>query len=139
VRVEETRAGKYEARVSVGPHSFLSDEPAAVGGRNAGPSPYDLLAAGLGACTVMTLRMYADRKGWPVERVTTTVTHAKDYADDCDHCEDGRKVDVFERTIKIDGDLDADQHARMIEIADKCPVHRTLEGTAHIRTHVAAE
>ncbi|MEL6323063.1 MAG: bifunctional alpha/beta hydrolase/OsmC family protein [Pseudomonadota bacterium] len=139
VRVEETRAGKYEARVSVGSHSFLSDEPAAVGGRNAGPSPYDLLAAGLGACTVMTLRMYADRKGWPVERVTTTVTHAKDYADDCDHCEDGRNVDVFERTIKIDGDLDADQHARMIEIADKCPVHRTLEGTAHIRTHVAAE
>ena len=138
LRVEETGAGKFQARVQVGKHDFLADEPISVGGDDTGPTPYDLVSAGLGACTTMTLRMYAERKGWPVGKIAVDVSHAKDYADDCANCEQDRKIDVFERVITIAGDLTEEQHARMLEIADKCPVHRTLESVAHVRTRASA-
>lgn len=137
VHVAETGNGRYEALVRTGPHAFLADEPVAAGGGDAGPNPYDLVAAGLGACTVMTLRMYAERKGWPVTRLAARISHAKDYAEDCENCEQDRRIDIFEREISIGGDLTGEQRARMIEIADKCPVHRTLEGKAHVRTRIA--
>ena len=82
----------------------------------------------------MTLRMYADMKGWPLERVSVSITRTKDYPDDCEHCEEGRKIDVFHRAITIEGALDADQRARMMAIADKCPVHQTLEAGARVQT-----
>ncbi|MEM7662018.1 MAG: bifunctional alpha/beta hydrolase/OsmC family protein [Pseudomonadota bacterium] len=134
VLVEETGAGKFQAKVVTGRHSLLADEPTSVGGDDSGPSPYDLVSAGLGACTTMTLRMYAERKDWPVGKISVHVSHAKDYADDCANCEEGSRIDIFERRISVGGDLTAEQHNRMIEIADKCPVHRTLESVAHIRT-----
>lgn len=137
VHVAETGKGRYQAMVRVGRHAFLADEPVDAGGDDAGPTPYDLVAAGLGACTTMTLRMYADRKGWPVTGLSARVSHAKAHADDCENCEQDRRIDVFEREISITGDLTAEQRARMIEIADKCPVHRTLEGKAHVRTRIA--
>ena len=134
VIVSETGRGKYENAVVIGDHVSIADEPIDAGGGGRGPDPYEYVAAGLGACTSMTLRMYADRKGWPLDRVSVSITHGKDYVDDCLHCEEGRKIDVFDRAITIEGDLDADQRARMMEIADKCPVHQTLEAGGHVRT-----
>jgi len=134
VVVEETGNGRFENAVFIGGRQYLADEPVTVGGGGKGPDPYEWLSAGLGACTNMTLRMYADRKKWPLTGVKVTLTHAKDYADDCEHCEDGRKVDIFEREIEIEGDLDEAQRARLLEIADKCPVHRTLHETVLVRT-----
>lgn len=115
--------------------SLLADEPESVGGGELGPTPYDFLNLALASCTSMTLRMYAERKGWPLEDVETVVTHDRVHADDCADCEhtDGR-VDRFHRTLRITGDLDADQRARLLQIADRCPVHRTLEGQIEIRT-----
>ena len=134
VVVEETGGGRYENRVVAGPHVFLADEPGSVGGGDRGPDPYELLSASLGACTSMTIRMYAARKGWPLEKVRVEVSHTKDHAEDCANCEDGQKVDIFERTLTITGDLDEDQRAKLTEIADKCPVHRTLHSPVVVRT-----
>lgn len=134
VTVRETRRGKYENAVLIGDFVAVADEPVDVGGGGRGPDPYEYVSAGLGACTSMTLRMYADRKGWPLERVSVSITHSKDHVDDCLHCEEGRKIDVFDRAITIEGDLDAAQRARLMEIADKCPVHQTLEAGGHVRT-----
>lgn len=134
VVVQETGRGRYENAVLIGNDAFISDEPVAVGGGGKGPDPYEWVTAGLGACTSMTLRMYADRKKWPLESVSMTLTHAKDYAEDCEHCEEGRKVDIFDREIEIRGDLDEAQRKRLLEIADKCPVHRTLHETVMVRT-----
>jgi len=136
VVVAETGQGTFLNHVVVGDHRFLADEPVDVGGFDAGPSPYDLLGAALGACTSMTLRLYADRKGLPLDRVTVEVSHAKTHAQDCDACVEGKGplVDHFERRIVVKGGLDDDQRAALLRIADKCPVHRTLEGTAHIST-----
>lgn len=132
--VRETGNGPFENRITVGKHVMLADEPVSVGGRDNGPNPYDFVSAGLGACTSMTLRMYAGRKKWPLDKVSVHVSHAKDYAHDCEHCETDSKVDIFERVIVIEGDLDEDQRAILLEIADKCPVHRSLEGSVHVRT-----
>ena len=135
VVVEETGRSAYENWVVAGPHRALADEPVSVGGGDAGPDPYQYLNAALGACTSMTMRMYANRKGWPVEKISVNVTHEKTHADDCETCESrDEKVDVFERKIRIEGDLDEKQRARMLEIADKCPVHRTLHSPTVIRT-----
>ena len=134
VIVEETGNGAYENAVTIGAHHFIADEPVSVGGGGRGPDPYEWVSAGLGACTSMTLRMYANRKQWPLDRVKVTTRHSKDHADDCDHCEDGRKVDIFDREIEIEGDLDEAQRARLLEIADRCPVHRTLHETVLVRT-----
>jgi uncharacterized OsmC-like protein/alpha-beta hydrolase superfamily lysophospholipase len=135
VVVRETRRGTFQQEVSVGAHRFLADEPVAVGGMDSGPGPYDLLLAGLGACTAMTLRLYAERKQLPLKQTTVRLRHDKIHAADCAECEtkDGM-VDRIERAITLDGDLDAEQRARLMEIADKCPVHRTLKSEIDIRT-----
>jgi uncharacterized OsmC-like protein/alpha/beta superfamily hydrolase len=145
VVVAETTQGPFLNHVVVGRHRLLADEPESVGGFDAGPSPYDLLGAALGACTSMTLRMYADRKGVPLDRVTVAVTHGKVHADDCAECSanellSGRSgmIDRFERVVTVDGDdLTEDQRTKLLEIADKCPVHRTLEASSSIVTRLS--
>ncbi len=135
VVVEETGAGKFQNRVSIGRHVLLADEPTDVGGLDTGPSPYDFLLAGLGACTAMTLRLYAERKGLPLRRVRVGLDHGKTHAADCADCETREgKVDEIVKTIVLEGELDAESRARLIEIADKCPVHRTLRSEIKIRT-----
>ncbi len=117
---------------------LVADEPVAVGGTNAGPSPYDYLVAGLGACTAMTLRMYADRKGWPLEAVEVRLNHQKIHAKDCEDCEQKvGKIDQIERELVLSGPLDEAQCQRIKEIANRCPVHRTLEGEVKILTKLA--
>ena len=115
--------------------SLIADEPVSVGGTNMGPTPYDYLVAGLGACTAMTLRMYADRKQWPLEEVVVSLSHKKIHARDCKTCEtDQAMVDWIERDVELMGSLDASQSQRLMEIADRCPVHRTLESKVKIQT-----
>jgi uncharacterized OsmC-like protein/alpha/beta superfamily hydrolase len=126
VLVEETGAGKFQVQVSVHGTRFLADEPEDVGGLGSGPSPYELVSAGLGACTSMTLRLYAERKGWPLQRTRVAVRHNKIVGQ--------VPPDTFTRQIALQGPLDAEQTARLLEIADKCPVHRTLEGGARVTT-----
>ncbi len=135
VVVEETGAGKLQQLVSVGAHRFLADEPVDQGGLGSGPGPYDLLLAGLGACTSMTLRLFADRKGWKLAKLRVSLSHRKIHAEDCADCEtrDGR-IDEITRGIALRGELDAEQRAKLLEIADKCPVHRTLHGEVKVRT-----
>jgi uncharacterized OsmC-like protein/alpha/beta superfamily hydrolase len=135
VVVRETRRGKFQQEVSVGAHRFLADEPVAVGGMDSGPGPYDLLLAGLGACTSMTLRLYAERKQLPLKQTTVRLRHDRIHAADCAECETKEgTIDRIERAITLDGELDAEQRARLLEIADKCPVHRTLKSEVDIRT-----
>ncbi len=136
VTVAESGAGRYTNYVVAGEHVLVADEPAKLGGDDAGPNPYSLLNAALGACTSMTMRMYAERKGWPLERVTVRLTHEKTHAEDCVACDEDEKarVDVFEREIVMTGALDEAQRARLMEIADKCPVHRTLHAPVVVRT-----
>jgi putative redox protein len=139
VMVSETGEGKFQQSVAAGPHHFLADEPIAAGGMDSGPSPYQLLLAGLGTCTAMTLRLYADQKGLPLTGVSVTLTHAKIHASDCATCETKEgKLDRIERTIALEGPLDEAQRARLVEIADKCPVHRTLTSEIEIRTALAS-
>jgi uncharacterized OsmC-like protein/alpha-beta hydrolase superfamily lysophospholipase len=135
VMVRETRRGKFQQEVIAGAHRFLADEPVAVGGMDSGPGPYDLLLAGLGACTAMTLRLYAERKQLPLKQAIVRLRHSRIHAADCATCETREgMVDHIERAITLDGDLDAEQRARLMEIADKCPVHRTLTSEIDIRT-----
>jgi len=139
VTVAETGEGKFAQVVSVGGrHVLRADEPVSYGGDDTGPGPYDYLLAGLGACTTMTVRMYADRKGWPLDTVSVKLNHAKIHAADCADCEtrDG-KLDQIERELTLSGALDADQRQRLLEIADKCPVHRTLHSEVKVRTGLA--
>jgi putative redox protein len=125
--VGETGEGKFSNHVLAGEHYMRADEPDEVGGDNTGATPYDFLTGGLGACTSMTLRMYADRKGWPVDKIEVRLHHEKVHASDCETCEtDQGKIDRIERRIAIEGDLDDEQRQRMVEIADKCPVHQSL-------------
>ena len=138
VVVSETRNGKFQQTVSVGPHRLVADEPVAAGGNDTGPGPYDLVLAGLGACTSMTMRMYADRKSLPLERVTVTLDHSKIHAEDCAECETRvGMLDQFDRVISMEGALDAEQRKKLMEIADKCPVHRTLKSEIRIVTRAA--
>jgi putative redox protein len=138
VTVSETGEGKFTQSVRVGPHHLRADEPAAVGGDDSGFTPYDLLLAGLGACTSMTMRMYAEQKKWPLEHVSVRLRHQKIHAQDCADCETREgKVDRIERDIDITGDLDPAQRARLMEIADKCPVHRTLHAEVSVVTRAA--
>src|SRR6266436_2156406 len=138
VVVRETRNSKFQQTVSIGPHRMLADEPVAAGGEDTGPGPYDFVLAGLGACTSMTMRMYADRKSLPLERVTVTLKHSKIHAEDCAECETkAGMLDQIERVIAMEGALDAEQRKKLMEIADKCPVHRTLTSEIHIVTQAA--
>jgi putative redox protein len=125
----------YGQDIRAGCHYLRGDEPEDLGGDDSGPTPYDFLLAALGSCTSMTLRMYADRKNWPLEGVTVKLTHEKIHARDCDDCEsESGKIDHIERRIWVAGDLSDEQRARLIEIADKCPVHRTLYSENVVRT-----
>jgi uncharacterized OsmC-like protein/alpha/beta superfamily hydrolase len=138
VVVRETRASKFQQTVTSGPHQMLADEPVAAGGADTGPGPYDLLLSALGACTSMTMRMYADRKSLPLERITVTLKHNKIHAEDCAECETREGlIDQIDRVISIEGALDTDQRKRLMEIADKCPVHRTLTSEVRILTREA--
>ena len=138
VVVQETGNSKFQQSVSAGPHRLLADEPKAAGGDDTGLSPYDFVLAGLGACTSMTVRLYADRKSLPLERTTVTLRHSKIYAQDCAECETkAGMLDQIERVIAMEGALSSEQRERLMEIADKCPVHRTLTSEIHIVTRAA--
>jgi uncharacterized OsmC-like protein len=135
VVVRETRKGAFQQQIISGTHHLVADEPANVGGLDSGPGPYDLLLAALGACTSMTLRLYAEQKKLPLTRVEVRLRHDRIYAVDCAECETKEGlIDHIERVITLEGDLDAKQRARLMEIADKCPVHRTLKSEVDIRT-----
>ncbi len=137
VAVRERGSGRFAQEIAAGRHRFSADEPADYGGDDSGPTPYDLLLAGLGACTTMTVRMYAARKGWPLDRAEVRLSHEKIHAQDCADCEtrEGR-IDRIERRLTLDGPLDAAQREKLLEIADKCPVHRTLTGEIKINTEL---
>ena len=135
VVVRETRNSKFQQTIAVGPHHMLADEPVSAGGEDTGPGPYDFLLAGLGACTSMTMRLYAERKALPLQRVTVTLKHAKIHAQDCVECETKTgMLDQIDRVIAMEGALDPEQRAKLMEIADKCPVHRTLTSEIRIVT-----
>ncbi|MCI4661406.1 MAG: alpha/beta fold hydrolase [Neomegalonema sp.] len=138
VLVAEADADGFLQNVHVGGHHLLADEPRSLGGTDRGPSPYQLVSAGLGACTAMTIRMYARRKNIALNHVSVDIRHDKIHAKDCADCEQASgKVDVFTRLIHLEGDLSPAERAKLLEIADKCPVHRTLEGQIRISTELA--
>ena len=137
VLVTDSGDGRLSQVLLDGRHVLTADEPAAAGGMDLGPSPYELLLMSLGACTSMTLRLYAARKGWPLERVAVRLHHERVHATDCENCEDkGAKLDRIDRYIEVDGALDEDQRARLLQIAEMCPVHRTLTGRIDIQTRM---
>ncbi|UII34247.1 alpha/beta fold hydrolase [Fulvivirga ulvae] len=125
----------YITQIQAGGHPLIADEPTSVGGNNLGPTPYDLLVSALGACTGMTLRMYADRKKWPLEKVHVHLQHSKIHKQDCDNCDnDEAKLDLITREIELSGDLTDEQKERLLEIADKCPVHKTLHVGVQVKS-----
>jgi uncharacterized OsmC-like protein/fermentation-respiration switch protein FrsA (DUF1100 family) len=130
--VVEEKDHQFTQHVSTASHYWLADEPVKVGGKNAGPDPYDHLLAGLGACTSMTLRMYAQRKKLPIEHIKVELSHTRNYSEDCDNCEDKSGIEAIVRNISFVGDLDDTQKARFLEIADKCPVHKTLHNNVAV-------
>jgi putative redox protein len=128
-------ADGFTTAMKVGSHFLTADEPIDFGGNNYGPSPYELVSAGLSACTVMTLQMYAKRKGWALDNVKVHTSFGKSHAEDCQDCEtDSAKLDTFHREITLSGNLDEKQKLRMLQIADKCPVHKTLHNTVQVLT-----
>jgi uncharacterized OsmC-like protein len=136
VTVRGNAAG-FRQEISAGHHHLIADEPASAGGTDMGPSPYDLLLASLGACTSMTVSMYARRKQWPLEEVTVHLRHSRIYAADCAECDTKEgMLDQIERDIHFSGPLTDEQQSRLLEIANKCPVHRTLTWEIRIRTRV---
>jgi putative redox protein len=127
--IVEERNSTFTQNVSTDSHFWLADEPASVGGSNLGPDPYEHLLAALGTCTSMTLRMYANHKKWPLKQVKVQMRHYRQHGEDCQHCDDqNSKVDVIDREITLSGELEKDQRERLLEIADRCPVHKTLHG-----------
>jgi uncharacterized OsmC-like protein len=136
VIVTAQRSGLLQ-NIRIGPHQLRADEPIAFGGADAGPDPYELLLSALGACTGITIRMYAERKKWPLEGVQVQLTHSKIHGEDCADCEtQPRTLDRIERKISFTGNLSTDQLTRLREIADRCPVHRTLSSHVQIHTSV---
>lgn len=139
VRVMETGEGKFQNAVQAGRHRLFADEPESFGGLDSGPSPYDFLSVALGACTSMTLRLYAQHKKLDLGRISVDVSHAKIHAKDCEECTDEErggsgKIDRFERAISVEGDLPDELRGKLLEIAGKCPVHRTLEAGAKVKS-----
>lgn len=129
---------KYKTTLTAGRHELISDEPAEVGGKDEGPDPYDYLLMSLGSCTAITLRMYAERKQWPVDDIYIELRHFKDHAEDCEDCDEkSARIDKIEKEIMIAGDLNGDQLDKMLEISKKCPVNRTLLGS--IEMHATIE
>jgi putative redox protein len=134
VTVTETGAGTYTQQITAGRHQLAADEPQPIGA-DSGPTPYDLLLAALGACTSMTVRMYANRKGWPLKHVRVTLRHSRIHAEDCAECETTSGwIDHIDRDIELAGNLDATQRQRLLDIANRCPVHQTLTSEVHIAT-----
>ncbi len=129
VLVSETGLGRLQMAVRSSTYAFLADEPRSVGGLGSGPDPYGMLAAALGTCTAMTLRLYAERHAWPLERVQVSVRH---------HRASLQARDLFEREIYLEGPLDDAQRARLVEIAERCPVHQTLDRGSDVRTVLVA-
>ena len=133
-------AGGFAQRITVGRHQLLADEPLSASGTDTGPNPYDLLLAALGACTSMTVALYARRKQWPLRAVTVKLRHSKVHAADCESCETREGLlDRIERDIELVGSLDQQQRGRLLEIANKCPVHRTLTSEIDIRSGLSDE
>lgn len=131
----QTPDDSYTTQIKAGKHRLIADEPEDVGGADKGPTPYDLLSSALGACTSMTLQMYSRRKEWDLKEVIVHLNHDKDYAEDCTDCEKSTaKIDQFERKIELKGDLDEKQRKKLLEIADKCPVHKTLHSDISVKT-----
>lgn len=131
----DTARSLYVEEIVVGGHRLLADEPSEAGGTDAGPGPYELLLAALGTCTCITVRMYAERRHWPLDAVHVVLRHAKVHPDDCVACEtEVRMIDQIEMEITLTGDLSGDQQQRLLEIASKCPVHRTLTSQVKIHT-----
>jgi putative redox protein len=138
VTVIETGSGTYTQQITAGHHRLVSDEPQPIG-TDAGPTPYDLLLAALGACTSMTVRMYANRKGWPLERVRVTLRHSRIHAEDCADCETSSGwIDHIDREVELAGDLDDTQRQRLLHIAERCPVHQTLTSEVQIATSLGS-
>jgi uncharacterized OsmC-like protein len=137
-----TRLGRsgFRTEIDAGGHALVSDEPIEVGGTDEGATPYDLVLAALGACTAMTLRMYAERKQWPLESVVVRLRHGRSHAADEQQCENRAvRLDQIERTLEISGPLTHEQRVRLAEIAERCPVHRTLDAGVRITTRLSAE
>jgi uncharacterized OsmC-like protein len=125
----------FRTEVEVGHHRLVVDEPVPVGGTDAGPSPYEMLLTALGACTAMTLRLYADRRNWPLERALVTLEHRKVHAQDCADCDrKPARIDVIDRTIRLEGALTDEQRAKLMEIAERCPVHQSLQTQIRVNT-----
>lgn len=139
VEVCETGIGKYQNKISIGKHALLASEPTSLGGDDSGPTPIELLNAALGACISITLRMYADRKNWPLDQVIVTVTHKRGQLEECskqDQQNENSVQDIFTKEIKLIGKLDEAQTQRLMQIADKCPVHRILKQNTCTRSHL---
>ncbi len=128
----------YKTVMTAGNHELISDEPEEAGGGDTGPDPYDYLLMALGSCSVITMKMYADRKEWPVEDIYIELRHYKDHAADCDDCDDPKtKIDKIEKEVIIKGSITEEQRDKLLEISKKCPVHKTLLGTTEIETVLA--
>ena len=139
VVVSSTGSGAFEQMLLNGRHTLLADEPKVVGGNDVGPGPYEFLLMSLGSCTSMTLQMYASRKKWPLAQVVVRLRHSKVHAEDCADCEDNPKamIDRIDRAVEVVGALDAEQRSRLLQIANQCPVHRTLSSKIDIKTTAA--
>ena len=137
VIVTGTSAGGYTEQITAGHHRLVADESRPIGD-DIGPTPYDLLLAALGACTSMTVRMYADRKRWPLERIRVTLRHSRIHAKDCADCETTNGwIDYIDRDVELTGDLDDTQRQRLLHIAERCPVHQTLTSEVHVATSLS--
>jgi uncharacterized OsmC-like protein len=137
--VSELAGAKFAQEIRVGRHRLIVDEPVAFGGADGGPTPYDLLVAALGACTCMTLRLYAEAKKLPLDHVSVQLKHSKVHAEDCVECDaKDVKIDLIQREIQLEGALSDAERARLLEIADRCPVHRTLTSKVSVQTRLKA-
>jgi len=138
IKVVESGEGRFAQHLLDGRHRLLADESVDAGGNDRGPGPYELLLMALGACTAMTVRLYVDRKKWPLTRIAVRLRHGRIYARDCADCEtEEGMLDQIERVIELEGPLDAERKQRILEIAEKCPVHRTLTSEIKIRSRLA--